>query len=265
MNAAKSCRSTILYSAGVKSLIIGLSFFAKEPSFELLDHLFFCPAECVLSGFRLCPALDVEQEFEGAPIAVGRLVDELLDDGLLLADFSPPTIFGDDDRFVECLTEQGRQIFRSAQPASRVAGLTLLEAGAVGRLAITHLIIARPVRGHGRAPPRARGHQSCSRSQHDGRGRRSASASGGSSCRHKRGRVLCSNSAGRCARRRSESCRYRENRRVQSRGGPSRRGSRRRPSPPALRSWAAPANCPPRRGGGLTWARGNARHCYACA
>src|SRR5215472_3141416 len=182
MNAAKSCRSTILYSAGVKSLIIGLSFFAKEPSFELLDDLFFCPAECVLSGFRLCPALDVvndvEQEFEGAPIAVGRLVDELLDDGLLLADFSPPTIFGDDYRFVECLTEQGRQIFRSARPASRVAGLTFLEAGAVGRLAIAYFVIALLTR-HWRPPPRARGRLSCGHSRHGGRCRRSASPSGG--------------------------------------------------------------------------------------
>jgi hypothetical protein len=64
-----------------------------------------------LSSVRFGPALDVlqdvEQELDGVPIAFGRSVDELLDDCLTLADFSPPAILGDDDRFVQRLGQQG--------------------------------------------------------------------------------------------------------------------------------------------------------------
>src|SRR5260370_39894900 len=80
---AKSLRNSASYSARVRSSIIGFSFLAAQPDLQLLDDLLVRLAEGGgLGRCRLAPAFDVpkhvEQEFGGAPIALGRLVDGLL-------------------------------------------------------------------------------------------------------------------------------------------------------------------------------------------
>ena len=79
---------------------------------------------------------EFEQEFGAAPIALGRFVDYLLDDGLALADFSPPAILGNDDGLVERFDEQGRQVLGTACPTFRIAEPALLEAGVTRRSAV---------------------------------------------------------------------------------------------------------------------------------
>jgi len=65
-----------------------------QPRHPLRDDLFVGEADRVLLGLRFGPAFDVlqdvEQELDGAPIAFGRSVDELLDDCLTLAIFLRP-------------------------------------------------------------------------------------------------------------------------------------------------------------------------------
>jgi hypothetical protein len=105
-------RNAASYSPRVRSSIIGFSFLALEPGLELLDDFLVRGGEGGLGSCRRRPAFDVELEFEqefgGPPIALGRLIDELLDNGLAFTDFSPPAILGDDDELVECFAEQGR-------------------------------------------------------------------------------------------------------------------------------------------------------------
>src|SRR5215471_10304983 len=209
---AKSSRSTIAYSANVRSSLIELSLLAKEPSLELLNDLFVRRGERGgLRRSRLALVFDVAQKVEdnsdGAQIGCGRAVDDLSDDRFALGDFATPAIIlGDDYRLVERFAQQRLQVLRFRGPPPRIAGLTLLKPGVAGRLAVAHLVVAALLTGHWRPPPRVRSHQSCGRSQRDGCWRRSAPASGGSWCRQKRGRVLCRSSAGRCARRRSATC-----------------------------------------------------------
>src|SRR6516165_11881685 len=163
----KSLRNNASYSARVRASIIGHGFVAAQPGLQLLDDLVVGRAERALRGLRFAPVfdveLDVEQEFGGAPIALGRLVDELLDDGLAFADCSPPAILGDDDRLVECFAEQGRQVLGAARSAFRIAGLAFVEPGVARRLAVADLVVALVVRCHWRPPPRGRGHRSCGR------------------------------------------------------------------------------------------------------
>jgi hypothetical protein len=64
----------------------------------------------------------IEQDFDRAPIGGGRLVDQLLDDRLALGDLATRAILGDDDRLVECITQQRLEVSCSRRPASsRVA------------------------------------------------------------------------------------------------------------------------------------------------
>src|ERR1700751_3395433 len=101
-NRAKSLRNAASYWARVSSSIIGSSLLTVQPGLQLRDDLLIGGAERALRGFRFAAALGlvqhVEQQFDGAPIALGRLVDELLDDGLAFADRLPSAILGDDDR-----------------------------------------------------------------------------------------------------------------------------------------------------------------------
>src|SRR6516162_9617183 len=167
VNRAKSLRNAVSYWARVSSSIIGSSLLTVQPGLQLRDDLLIGGAERALRGLRFAPVfdveLDVEQEFGGAPIALGRLVDELLDDGLAFADCSPPAILGDDDRLVECFAEQGRQVLGAARSAFRIAGLAFVEPGVARRLAVADLVVALVVRCHWRPPPRGRGHRSCGR------------------------------------------------------------------------------------------------------
>src|SRR6516164_5294058 len=123
----KSLRNNASYSARVRASIIGHGFVAAQPGLQLLDDLVVGRAERALSGLRFAPVfdveLDVEQEFGGAPIALGRLVDELLDDGLAFADCSPPAILGGGRQLVERTDQQCLQVFRARRPAARIAGL----------------------------------------------------------------------------------------------------------------------------------------------
>src|SRR5690349_20238913 len=121
----KSCRSTASYSAGVSSSPIGYGFLAAQPGHQLLDDLLVRRTERALGSLRFCPAFDlwrdVEQEFGGAPIAPGGLIDDLLDDGLAFADFSPPPILGDDDALVQCFVKQGQQVLGATRSTFRLA------------------------------------------------------------------------------------------------------------------------------------------------
>src|SRR5215469_8470308 len=130
---AKSSRSAVSYWASVRSLIIGLSFVAIEPSLQLLDDLLIRRGGGGgvgrgWFGLAFCVAKQIEQDLHRAPIGLGRLVDELLD-----------------DRLVERFTEQGRYVLRSPRPAARIAGLALLKPAVAGRFAIADLIVARPI------------------------------------------------------------------------------------------------------------------------
>src|SRR5271170_4654370 len=75
MKVVKSWRSSASYSERDRSSLIGNWFFAAHPGLQLLDDLLVRRAERALRGFRFCPAFDllqdVEQEFGGAPIALG--------------------------------------------------------------------------------------------------------------------------------------------------------------------------------------------------
>src|SRR6516164_8008443 len=182
-NRAKSLRNKTSYSARVRSSIIGFALPAAQPGLQLLDDLLVGGAERALRGFRFgaafAPVQRVEQQFSGAPIALGRLVDELLDDGLAFADGSPPAILGDDDQLVERVDQQRLQVFGARRPAARIARLAFREPGVARRLAVADLVIALLVRLHWRPPPRGRGHHNCGRWWHGGRCRRSTPASGG--------------------------------------------------------------------------------------
>src|SRR6516165_4620967 len=159
---AKSSRSTSAYSAKVRSSLIELSLLAQEPSLELLDDLFIRRGEGgSLRRSRLDLAFDVPQKvednFDGAPIGCDRAVDDLSDDRFALGDFAPPAILSDGHRLVERFAQQRLQVLRSARPTPGVPGLTRLEAGVAGRLAVTDFVVALLVRPHRRPPPRARG------------------------------------------------------------------------------------------------------------
>src|SRR6516225_5768643 len=199
-NRAKSLRNKTSYSARVSPSIIGSALAAAQPGLQLLDDLLVGGAERALRGFRFGGAFAlvqrVEQQFGGAPIALGRLVDELLDDGLAFADGSPPAILGDDDKLIERVDQKCLQVFGARGPAARIAGPAFCKTGVARRLAVAHLVIALLVSRHWRPPPRRRGRQNCGRS-------------------------------------RSLSCRCRESHRARCRREPSSRGSRRRSSPPA--------------------------------
>jgi hypothetical protein len=64
----------------------------------------------------------------------GRAVDELGDDRLALGDLAMLAVLGDDDEFVQRVTQQRLQVLCSGRPASRIAGLTFRETGAGGGL-----------------------------------------------------------------------------------------------------------------------------------
>jgi hypothetical protein len=73
---------------------------------------FSSAASKMLSAGSASPALGVlhnaEQDLGGFEVALRRAVDELLDNGLALADLAAPAAFADDNRFVERFVEQGR-------------------------------------------------------------------------------------------------------------------------------------------------------------
>src|SRR6516165_5221726 len=200
---AKSLRNNASYSARVRSSIIGFSFLAVQPDFQLLDDLLVRRREGGgLGRCRLALAFDVEYEFGGAPIALGRLVDELLGDGLAFADFSPPAILVDDDQLAERVAQHPLQVLRAGRPAARIAGLAFLETGLARRFAMAHLVVGLPVRRqwrirrHWRPPACGRGRQNCGRSWHDARCRWLAPASDGRSYRQRPGRACCRRSVG---------------------------------------------------------------------
>jgi hypothetical protein len=64
-----------------------------QPRLQLRDDLFVLRAERSLRDLRFVPAFDalqnVQKELDGSPITFGRFVDELLNDGLALADPFP--------------------------------------------------------------------------------------------------------------------------------------------------------------------------------
>ena len=62
------------------------------------------------------------------------------DQRLALGDLPAFAVLGDGHLLVECGGQQRRQIFRG--PAARVAGLALLKAGVLGRLAIVRRVFA---------------------------------------------------------------------------------------------------------------------------
>jgi hypothetical protein len=66
-------------------------------------------------------AQKIEQDLDPAPIAFGRLIDDLLDDRPALGDFPAPAIFGDDDGFVQRFFE--RRVFTFLAPGGRPFGL----------------------------------------------------------------------------------------------------------------------------------------------
>src|SRR6516165_12379315 len=144
-NRAKSLRNAVSYSARVRSSIIGSAPAATQPGLQLLDDLLVGCGERALRGFRFAATVAlvqrVEQQFGGAPIALGRLVDELLDDGLAFADGSPPAILGDDDKLVECVNQQCLQVFGARHPAARIARLAFCKTGVARWLAVE----ARPL------------------------------------------------------------------------------------------------------------------------
>src|SRR5215472_295624 len=159
---AKSSRSMIAYSANVRSSLIELSLLAQQPSLELLNDLFVRRGEGGgLGRGRLALAFDVAQKVEdasdGAQIGCGRAVDDLSDDRFARGDFATPAILGNDDGLAERFAQQRLQVFRSARAATGIAGLTLLEPGVAGRLAVAHFVVALFLSRHCR-PPRTRGY-----------------------------------------------------------------------------------------------------------
>jgi len=113
-----------LYSAGVGSSIIGWSLFVAQPRRHLLDRLLVLRIAPALRSFRFGPAfilsLEVEQQLGGTPIAFFGSLDELLDDDLASADFSPRAVLGDRDKLVQCFGEQCREVLRAARAALRM-------------------------------------------------------------------------------------------------------------------------------------------------
>jgi hypothetical protein len=75
MKVVKSWRSSASCLERVRSSLIGFLFFAAHPGLQLLDDFLVRRAERALRGFRFCPGFnllhDVEQQFGGAPIALG--------------------------------------------------------------------------------------------------------------------------------------------------------------------------------------------------
>jgi hypothetical protein len=82
-----------------------------QPCPELLDDLLVGSIEGGLGRFRLTASLDVlhgaKQHLHGFEVALGGAVDELLDNGLALADLSPSAVLSDDNLFVERVVDQG--------------------------------------------------------------------------------------------------------------------------------------------------------------
>jgi hypothetical protein len=112
VEAARGKAAEILPQQGVVLGKCGIldhrsSFLAVQPRLPLREDLFVRDAERALLSWRFGPAFDVlqdvEQELDGAPIALGGPVDELFYDCLTLADLSPPAILGDYDRLVQRL------------------------------------------------------------------------------------------------------------------------------------------------------------------
>src|SRR5215472_7238501 len=145
---AKSSRNAASYWASVRSSIIGLSFVAIEPSLQLFDDFLIRRGEGGVAGrgwFGLAfgVAKQIEQDLHRAPIALGRLVDELLDDRLAHRALPAPAILGDGDGFVERFTEQGRYVLRSPRPAPRIAGLAFLKLGVSMSLRLSNRVHGR--------------------------------------------------------------------------------------------------------------------------
>ena len=77
-----------------------------------------------------------------------EFVGELPHTERALGDSAPLAVFGDDDRLVQCLGEQGRKVLRALGPPARIARLALLETRVQGRLLVADLIVALPVIRH---------------------------------------------------------------------------------------------------------------------
>src|SRR5215813_1305341 len=117
------------------------------------DHISMRPR---LSGGRgkgwLALAFDIpnniKQDLGIAPIGLGRLIDDLLNNGQQLADFPTPAVLGDDDAFVQRFVQQSLQILGTRWAAPRIAGLAFLETAVRGRLAKADLVTAASFRRH---------------------------------------------------------------------------------------------------------------------
>src|SRR5215472_5505605 len=94
-------------------------------------------------GLRGADRADCLQRDELLSIALGRLVDELLDDRLAHRDLPAPAILGDGDGFVERFTEQVRYVLRSPRPAPRIAGLAFLKLGVSMSLRLSNRVHGR--------------------------------------------------------------------------------------------------------------------------
>ena len=111
-------------------------------------------------------------------------------------DFPSPAILVDDDQLAERVAQHPLQVFRARRPATRITGLAFLETGLARRFAMAHLVVGLlvrwqwRVRRHWRPPPCGRGRQSCGRSWHDPRCRRSAPGNDGRSYRDRRSNLL---------------------------------------------------------------------------
>src|SRR5262249_13534306 len=122
---------------------------------------------------------EFEQEFGAAPIALGRFIDDLLDDGLALADFSPPAILGNNDGLVERFDEQGRPGRGTTWSTFRIARPAVLEPGVTRWVGRAQAGGTRVVKRSWRPRPRGRGHQKGRRLQREARSGRAAPGSGG--------------------------------------------------------------------------------------
>jgi len=140
-----------VFSAAISARIL-LSY----PLHKSAYYLLVCLVEPAGLGWRrgdaglLLGVFDhVEQHLGRAQIGRSRFVDQLMDNRFALGDLAPLPVDRDENRLVQRIGEQCRQVLFAA--AAGVAGLPLAEAGVQRRPAGTHLVIVLVLR-HMRLP-----------------------------------------------------------------------------------------------------------------
>src|ERR1700730_553613 len=120
----------VLHSAGVGSPIVGAYFLPCSRAFNCA--MTFSSARLnefssVCGSLRRSMSCRMStRSLRARQFALGRIVDELPECGLALADTLASAILGDYDQLIERLVQQRRQVFCSGGPASGLPDWPLL-------------------------------------------------------------------------------------------------------------------------------------------